>query len=867
MGLGDAPAPTGDASIILTPESFALGSSGVPAVEAGATLSYNATIRNESRLVDNYELSVLGLPEGWSVVTPPTAFLVPLGSGRGESDTTVRIDISPPRVYRSTAGIWTFELIAMSRTTATVAGRAIAQFEVRPFPSWSVEAVPVVNSGRLKARYRVAVRNDGNADQELWMLALEDSGRLRTRYKAGTLLLPPGSVGVDVLTLRPRLPLPLGRVKEHRVGVDAVDTPPEVDEDALSLKEKLAAQAKEKGKAEGGKLAKGVKLGPRGVTVQKPRVPNPAMLVRSKLQALKSLFKPDMAMLQRMRGAGETAGPLTARQVVFRQKPIIPLWFLGLLLLLALIGVAIYLLLPKEVKVPQLVGSADTFVVEKKLRDADLVLSQPIQKRIDTTHDVGEVIEQSPAAGTKLEKGSAVSVVVAQSDAKAEVPHLKGLTRVEADKRLRDLDLVLGETRPDDAPDNFVVRSQIPAEDLLVAKGTAVRVFLEKPKVKAKKKKKKAGAKGGGAAGGAAGGAGAGGGGGGGGAAASVTIPAFAGKPATTYAAKLDDLGLKAQVSRSIAAKPEGTVLSVTPKVGTKAKKGAVVKVSASGGPPTLAVQIAGKVRPFDLSGDTAEGLAPFPRGGGTAAELDYSPAGDQVVYRSGRKIIVSGTGLKAKPRTIYGGEDDALEHPAFAPNASTLAFIRREEGDGDLCFATVTTADPIDPLCLPDDGWNLDGRISWRPDGKAVLVPGRRASNPSVFGLRIYETDKANATAPEVWRGATATNVKTPGKGVLAGAFSPTGGKVAAVSNLKTDDFEVFLGDAGDLELEDAKSSDVPGCDVAWSPDAKQVAVVQAGAACSGSSGTVKVFAPGKADDIKRVTGSGSAPVYRPVK
>jgi hypothetical protein len=291
-----------------------------------------------------------------------------------------------------------------------------------------------------------------------------------------------------------------------------------------------------------------------------------------------------------------------------------------------------------------------------------------------------------------------------------------------------------------------------------------------------------------------------------------------------------------------------------------------VVTVSASAGPPTLAVQVASKVRTFNVSGDTPVGIGAFPRGGGTAAQLDYAPAGDQVVYRAGRKLVVSGTAASAKPRTIYAGSD-TYEHPAFAPNGTTLALIRREEGDGDLCFGLISTADPFDALCLPDDGWDLDGRISWRPDGKALLVPGRRASDPSVFGLRIYETDKANATAPEVWRGATGTNVKVPGKGVLAGAFSPSGGKVAAVSNLKTDRFEVFVGDAGDLELEDAKSSEVAGCDVAWSPDAKQLAVVQAGEACSSSTGTVKYFPVGKGDEIKRVAGSGLAPVYRPAK
>jgi hypothetical protein len=189
---------------------------------------------------------------------------------------------------------------------------------------------------------------------------------------------------------------------------------------------------------------------------------------------------------------------------------------------------------------------------------------------------------------------------------------------------------------------------------------------------------------------------------------------------------------------------------------------------------------------------------------------------------------------------------------------------IRREEGDGDLCFGTVGP-DPFDELCLPDDEWDLDGRISWRPDGLAVLVPGHRADNPAIFGVRMYETEKANTTSPELWKGTTATNIKTAGKGVLAAAFSSSGEKVAAVSNLKTDGFEVYVGDAGDLELEDAKSSDVAGCDVTWGPG-DEIAVMQAGAACNASSGTVKRFPADKPTEIKRVAGSGAAPVYKKV-
>lgn len=248
IGIPQGPSPTGDASIVLRAAEAALASAGVPGVEPGATLSFVAIVRNESQIVDNYDLAVLGLPESWAAVAPAAAFLVPLGEGRGQSSQEVRIDIAPPREYRSTAGIWTFELVALSRTTATIAARAVAQFEVRPFQQWSVEAVPAVSSGRLKARYRAAVRNDGNAEQDLWLIAITDGDRVRPRFQVGSVNLQPGEVGVDVLTLRPRFPLPVGRVIEHRVGVDVLPERPQAGEEQLSVKEKLPRGPRRKGR-------------------------------------------------------------------------------------------------------------------------------------------------------------------------------------------------------------------------------------------------------------------------------------------------------------------------------------------------------------------------------------------------------------------------------------------------------------------------------------------------------------------------------------------------------------------------------------------------------------------------------------------
>ncbi len=840
VGIPAGPPPTGDASIVLRPADPTLGSAGVPAVDAGATLTFVATVRNESQIVDNYDLAVLGLPENWAAVAPAAAFLVPLGEGRGQSSQEIRIDLTPPRQYRSTAGIWTFELIALSRTSAMIAARAIAQFEVKPFQQWSVEPVPSVNSGRLKARYRAAVRNDGNAEQDLWLIAEPDSGRVRARFQAGRVTLQAGEVGIDVMTLRPRFPLPVGRVKEHRVGVDVLPEPPDLGEQQLSVKEQLAARAKQQGTT----AAKGVKVGPKGVTLPRlPRLPNP-------LTKLKALTKGlDAGALARLRRAGDANAPQTARQVVFRQKPIVPLWLIALLILSAIAAYVIYTLLPDRTNVPALTG--DAFAAEKQLRAEGLKLSQPVQKRTDPNADAGTVIEQAPPAGTKVDKDSEVSIVVADGSTKVSVPRLKDLTRVKADERLREDGLVLGDTQPADAPDAFIVRSQIPAAGLSVDRGSTVRVFLKKPPLTAKEKKAaekeaKAAAK---AAAAAAAGK------------ATITIPPVDDMSATEYSEALTKLKLKPDARNTTSSEPVGTVLGVTPEPGEKVKQGAKVTVRASKGSPVLAVETDGLVLLYDPT--TGKQAGQIPDGEGSAADLSFVPGEDQAVYRSDAGLVVAGLGEGARKRTIYSG-GDVLQRPSVAPNGRVIAVLRREEGDGDLCFGRIDRKN-IEHLCLPDDGWDLTGRISWRGDGKAVLVPGRLSDDPSTIGVRIYRTQTAYTTNPELWSGRVASDVTTPGKGVIAAQYSPDGKQIAFVSNLESSDFEVVLGDATDLELVDPETTGAVACDVAWRPDGKELAVVEADGNCSEPLGKVSRFLLSDPKQTTLVADEGRNPTYRP--
>jgi beta-lactam-binding protein with PASTA domain len=840
VGIPESPPPTGDASLVLTPVNPVIGAAGVPAVDAGSALTFVATVRNESQIVDNYDLAVLGLPENWAVVTPAAAFLVPLGSGRGDSELELRIDIAPPRDYRSTAGIWTFELVALSRTGGTLAARAIAHFEVLPFQAWSIEVVPAVNSGRFKARYRTAVRNDGNAEQMLWPAAVDDSGKLRRRFAVGKLTIEAGEVGADTLTVRPRIPKFVGRTTEHRIGVDVIATEPVVEEVAPGRGSGAKAKLKTKAKDQAKQAAAPLKTG------RPPRPPifNPVMLLRQKL-------RPDPALLSKLRRGTQPGAPITGTQVVYRQKPVIPLWLIGLILLLAIAALLIYLLWPQKTSVPSLVGQPDAFAAEKSLREKHLVLSQPVERRVDPNADPGSVVEQTPGSGAKVDKGSSVSIVVADGATKVQVPRLKGQTRVKADKRLRDAGLELGETQPTDAPDNYVVRSQIPDAGLQVARGTAVRVFLRKPpptpKQKAKAKKEAAAAAKTAAADKKA-------------KATEVKIPDFKGKPVADYQTSLEKLKLKPKIQLRISTTDAGTVFGVDPAVGKTAKKGDVVTVQASGGPAPVAVEQGPVVHVVNPVGGKELYRLPEPRG--SAAEPSYLPGGHQVLYRSGARLILANDGKDAKFRTVYSGPDN-LVRPTVASDGNTVAMIRREEGDGDLCLGRLQFPD-LGRLCLPDDGWDLNGRISWRQDGKAILVSARRRSNPSVFAVRQYRTKTAFTIDPLKWRGRTATPIGKPGKGVRTEVYSVHGNRIAAITNLETDRFELVFAGVNDLRLVQPIATDTQACDVAWRPDGLEVTVVQSDDACSQPLGKLIRFRRETPKAKSPVADKGRNPAYR---
>ena len=274
--------------------------------------------------------------------------------------------------------------------------------------------------------------------------------------------------------------------------------------------------------------------------------------------------------------------PLLPSQGIFRQKAWLPWWLIPVAIALAALAVILYLMLPKNVVVPDLVGQKSTFDAEKKLTDANLKLASTPKEKVDTKAPPGSIVGQTPAAGKKAKKDSEVTVLVAVGDGKITVPKIVGLSLADAETALREKKLSLGQSSPQPPDPNGKIASQIPAENEVVKEGAPVDVFFADPNGKKGKDPKK---KGGAGAAGAAGG----GGGGGGGGAKDIVIPAIAGAKVDDYAKSLADLGLVPATERVFDASPRGTLFATEPPGGTKAAAGDTVKVLVSAGFPEIA--------------------------------------------------------------------------------------------------------------------------------------------------------------------------------------------------------------------------------------------------------------------------------------
>jgi beta-lactam-binding protein with PASTA domain len=836
-------------------------------VSPGGHATLIAHVRNESEIVDSYELTVMfrhsSDPKAepkplWYAVAPQRIYLMPIEDGSFELD--AQIEFHPPRTPEAKAGAWELTITARSRAHGTEV-TARATLIIEPYADVDYVVSPHMARGRLGAPFVAAIGNRSNATADVELLLVGEEEGLR--FEAGTRRLTWRALGLALAPFiaRGQKDAAKSATKQLKPPAGSKDAVPKEATKAVS---KDVSQASKAANARIGAAGKAATSGgpelPQPVTRTLPAGGHPdtvPFVVRPERQIWigRSAYR---RFTVSARVAGDDA-PVVPRYAVFRQRPWLP-WWIAILIPLIAIGVALYLALkPKMVVVPNLVGAKSTFAAQEKLQQHGLMLNPNVQMQI-SSKPAGSVIGQTPAYKTSVKKGSQVAILVAAGSGLATVPQLKGKTVTEAAQIVTKAGLTLGMVLPTPKP-NGIIGSQAPAAGLKRKNGTPVDVFLASPKPKPVPVGTTTGNKHGQKPTGGAPGTG-------GGAAATIAVPKPAGATLTKYEAALKKAGLTAGAATwEIDTAPRTTVIATDPTAGTKVKAGTAVKTTVSAGFPDLAFDDGGGI--VVLHGYTGTPVARLGEASDTSPT--WSPDGKTIVDTTGPILLATDIKhLKKPPAQLTAAAPGVTwTNPTFAPTTTkhVLAVIRHDSGPDALCFLLVSVPPKGSPGCLAVPGWKLS-EIAWSPDGRSVLVSASSLTTSGTFGLLRFVATVPFAASPAHW--STNGTLATPtaaGQGVLTAQISPNGASMAVVSSVGTGSFRVGLTKPKDLSLKKLKLLPMRGCDVAWRSDSEELAVVQSDPACSSPMGSIVGLDPSKPRNLRMIAFTGEHPSWQPVR
>src|SRR5215218_7733735 len=187
-------------------------------VDAGGRERIVAQIRNTSGIVDNYTLSVRGLPDSWWTMYPDTVYLVPFGAG-GTYEQDVEIHLHPPRTAEAEARVWDLELVAESKAAGTEAATTPFLLGIQPFEDIGTKVEPERASGRRKVRYGVRVENKANAPALIAFEGADPDGDCDFAFVPPHVEVEPGETLETTMTVRPPKQMWIGRPHERRLEV------------------------------------------------------------------------------------------------------------------------------------------------------------------------------------------------------------------------------------------------------------------------------------------------------------------------------------------------------------------------------------------------------------------------------------------------------------------------------------------------------------------------------------------------------------------------------------------------------------------------------------------------------------------------
>ncbi|MFE5511506.1 peptidoglycan-binding protein [Streptomyces sp. NPDC056529] len=182
-------------------------------VEPGARTSARLRVRNTGDTVEEYRLSLVGRPAGWSRVEPDVLRLYPGGEG------TAEISFAPPRSSDVEAGPVAYGVRVDPRENSGARDVVEGRLTVAPFTETRAEVLPPALSGRLRGRARIAVDNLGNIPLTASLVVRDEANRLTFDVRPNAVRIGPGRAAFGELVVRPQAVRWTGAEESHRFTV------------------------------------------------------------------------------------------------------------------------------------------------------------------------------------------------------------------------------------------------------------------------------------------------------------------------------------------------------------------------------------------------------------------------------------------------------------------------------------------------------------------------------------------------------------------------------------------------------------------------------------------------------------------------
>jgi len=430
-------------------------------VQAGERVKVHVRVRNQSKIVDEFILAVVGLDDGWWDIQPPDLYLLPFGVGRRSSyEEEATVTLKPPRTSRATAKKWPIRITATSKATGDVAAEVALDLKVLPYPEVQLTVEPHISIGRRGGDFELSVTNDGNDTTSVLLTGSSEAEDCRLTFEPNGLVVPAGGTKTAKVTAKAK-PHPVGRPVDHVLTLKALpagsDVPPQPG--PFSLHQQLfALVSKPLKKAAGAEVKQAKKQAPKA-----PKAPKGAS------EALKALGLKAPAAPS-VKGASATAPAAQPQEAeaedktpsctcTYRQRSSLP-WWTAVLAAIALAVLAYFAWqwIHREA-VPNVKGD---FILLARSEVSMAHLDGVEHAAVPTNgYDKwGRVFEEMPKPKTKIWRNHRVLLLTAVNPHRTKMPDLFGLTPVPAEKLLSSRGFAIGTVKPDPWSKGLVIVQQ-----------------------------------------------------------------------------------------------------------------------------------------------------------------------------------------------------------------------------------------------------------------------------------------------------------------------------------------------------------------------------------------------------------------------